>query len=110
MSGYYTFAAVCGTIIGACAIALLVIEAIRLHRIQINKDIKNQNEKLWIENATIRAKHADIACELVVHTETIKRLVKENEALEAENRELLNGTPVETIRGMRVIHFERKQD
>jgi uncharacterized membrane protein YcjF (UPF0283 family) len=108
MSTYYTFAAVCGSVIGICAIAWLVIESIRLHRIQINKELREQNLKLWAENTVIRAKHADIACELSVHTETIKRLVRENEALEQENRMLMSGTPVSTIRGMRIAKASKE--
>ena len=102
MSAYYTFAAICGSIIGICAIAWLVVESVRLHRVQVNKELQEQNLKLWAENAVIRAKHADIACELAVHEQTIRRLVKENEALEQENRMLMSGTPVSTIRGIRI--------
>ena len=108
MSAYYTFAAVCGSIIGICAIAWLVVEGVRLHRVQVNKELQDQNLKLWAENAVIRAKHADIACELAVHTETIKRLVRENDALEQENRMLMSGTPVSTIRGMRIAKASKE--
>ena len=107
MSAYYTFAAICGSIIGVCAIGCLVIEGIRLNRVRINKELREQNMKLWTENALIRAKHADIACELAVHTETIKRLLKENDALESENRMLMSGTPVSTIRGMRIAKVSK---
>ena len=108
MSAYYTFAAICGSIIGVCAIGCLVIEGIRLNRVRINKELREQNMKLWTENALIRAKHADIACELAVHTETIKRLLKENDALESENRMLMSGTPVSTIRGMRIAKVSKE--
>ena len=102
MSAYYTFAAICGSIIGICAILCLVLETIRARRIQINKEMSEMNLKLWAENAAVRAKQADLACELAVHEQTIRRLVKENEALEQENRMLMSGTPVSTIRGIRI--------
>jgi hypothetical protein len=107
MSTYYTIAAVCGIITGGCALACLLLETIRAHRVQINKEMQERNLALWAENAAIRAKHADMAAELAVHDQTIRRLLAENEALETENRMLMSGTPVSTIRGMRISTKEK---
>lgn len=105
-----TVAVLGGILLVSCLIVevvRLVLEAIKLRRININRDLENDNKRLRNENAEIRAKHANALYAIQVHAATISNLVKENEALEAENRALMSGTPVSTIRGMRFTCVEK---
>lgn len=92
-----TFIVFAGIVLAAIFIvqaARLVLEAIRLHRIQINNGLVKDNKRLRLENGVLRDSLADADAERRVHrvsyeiaNDTIKRLEKENEDLKA-------GTPV----------------
>lgn len=92
-----TFVVLAGILLAAIftvQAARLVLEAIRLHRVQVNYDLAKENKKLRTENGALRDSLADADAERRVHrvsyeiaSDTIMRLTKENEDLKA-------GTPV----------------
>ena len=92
-----TFVVLAGILLAAIftvQAARLVLEAIRLHRVQVNYDLAKENRKLRMENGALRDSLSDADAERRVHkvcyeiaSDTIMRLTKENEDLKA-------GTPV----------------
>jgi len=96
--------------VALAAIAICeIIRAIQALRIRISLDrideLEAKNAKLRIENGELSAAIANAGRREFVHNKTITRLEKENEALEAENRMLMEGTPVvKAIRVKRVAH------
>lgn len=96
--------------VALAAIAICeIIRAIQALRIRMNHsritELEVRNAKLMTENAGLHSAISCAAAREFVHNETITRLEKENEALEAENRMLMEGTPVvKAIRVKRVAH------
>ena len=74
--------------------ARLVLEAVRLHRVQVNKDLQAQNATLRAENGRLRDKAFSADCERRVHNKTTELLGQRIAQLSKENKELKEGTPV----------------
>ena len=103
------------TILVFCLVTLatiLVVEALRLihtYRLRVNRDaiadVEGVNAKLREENAMLWSQVTSNASQAYVNTETIKRLMSENDMLAKENDDLKAGTPVkEPIRVKRFKH------
>ena len=91
---------------------IFVVEALKLfhvYRLRVNRDAIADAEgvcaKLREENAMLWSQVTANASQAYVNTETIKRLMGENDMLAKENKDLKDGTPVkEPIRVKRFKH------
>lgn len=100
---------VCGTVAFLSIVICEIVRAIHTCRVRINRDAiayeKGRNAKLSAENAMLWSQVTANASQTYVNTETIKRLMGENDMLVKENKDLKAGTPVkEPIRVKRFKH------
>ena len=92
--------------------SIFVVETVKLihsYRLRVNRDAiadaEGRSAKLAAENAMLWSQVTANARQVYVNTQTINRLMSENDALAKENDDFRKGTPVkEPIRFKRIKH------